>query len=170
MFIQLITTTSQQHNRNHHTHHYIQSLHPKPKPKPAQIMYTSAVLTALVATAVAGDLVARQNPLRADLVRVVVNNATFSTEINSVPPFSETANGRLGPFGGVTLTLGDDIDDVTAPFRCQILNPAGEIIRVNRGNNTNKSTFSKGNNWTMASGFLEEIATIVCPVAAPPGE
>lgn len=129
-------------------------------------MYTSILFTALTA---AGALA--QQTLAPNLVAVTLNNATLGGDTNLdqdlFPQTKAALGGIVGPYDKVTLTLGDDIVD--RDVRCQILDTQGNIIRVNRGANLNKSTFSDGNAWTIADG-LTEVAAITCPVAAPPGE
>lgn len=130
------------------------------------IMYTTIFLTALAAT---GALA--QQTLAPNLVAVTLNNQTLGGDTNldqnNFPQTKAALGGIVGPYEIVTLTLGDDIVD--RDMRCQILDTQGHIVRVNRGANLNKSTFSDGNAWTIANG-LTEVAAITCPVAAPPGE
>lgn len=129
-------------------------------------MYTSILFTALAAT---GALA--QQTLAPNLVAVTLNNATLGGDTNLdqnlFPQAKEALGGIIGPYDKVTLTLGDDIVD--RAMRCQIVDTDGHVVRVNRGTNLNKSTFSAGNPWTMVNG-LTEVHTIICPVAAPPGE
>jgi hypothetical protein len=165
----------QQHNRNSPTILSGPSCHFQPQ-QPRTNMYTSILFAALAATsafampAVTNELVARQ-ALDPNSVAVTVNNATLGGDTtfrsDNFPETQEALGGIVGPYDSVTLTLGSEIIDTT--LRCQILGTDGNIIRLNRGDNKNKSTFSAGKPWAFVNG-LTEVAAITCPVAAPVGE
>jgi hypothetical protein len=129
-------------------------------------MHVSILVIALAAT---GALA--QQTLDPTFVAITLNNRTLGGDTNlqqdQFPQTKEALGGIVGPYEKVTLTLGDDIID--RDMRCQIVDPQGNIIRVDHGDNENKSTFSAGNPWTMTNG-LAEVYKITCPVAAPPGE
>jgi hypothetical protein len=128
------------------------------------MMYTPILFTALTAT---GALA--QQTLGPTFVAVTLNNQTFGGDTNlqqdQFPQTKEALGGTVGPYDKVTLTLGDNIVD--RDMRCQIVDTHGNIIRVDRGDNKQKSTFSDGNPWNFT---LTEVYEIICPVAAPPGE
>ncbi|KAM0715548.1 hypothetical protein Q7P37_009046 [Cladosporium fusiforme] len=130
------------------------------------MMYTSILFTALAACSALA-----QQSLDPTFVAVTLNNQTLGGDTNlqqdQFPQTKEALGGIVGPYDKVTLTLGADIIDTA--MRCQIVDTHGNIVRVDRGTNINKSTFSAGNPWTFTNG-LTEVHEITCPVAAPPGE
>jgi len=130
------------------------------------MMYTSILFTALAAT---GALA--QQTLDPTFVAVTLNNQTLGGDTNlqqdQFPQTKEALGGIVGPYDKVTLTLGADIVD--PDMRCQIVDTQGNIIKVDRGTNLDKSTFSAGNPWAFTNGPAE-VYEITCPVAAPPGE
>jgi hypothetical protein len=141
-------------------------------------MYTTILFAALAATgafampAATNELVARQ-AIDPNSVVVEVNNSTLggpTTFFSDNFPESQVAlGGIVGPFNAVTLTLGANVNITDPTLRCQILGTDGQAIRLNRGNNKNKSTFSAGNPWEFVNG-LTEVVVITCPVAAPENE
>jgi hypothetical protein len=141
-------------------------------------MYTSVLFAALAATgafampAAANELVARQD-LDPNSVAVTVNNSTLGGDTtfrsDHFPESQVALGGIVGPYDSVTLTLGANIAVTDPTLRCQILGTDGQPIRLNRGKNENKSTFSAGDPWAFANG-LTEVVVITCPVAAPVGE
>ena len=141
-------------------------------------MYTSIVFAALAATgafampATANELVARQ-AIDPNSVVVEVNNSTLGGPTtffaDNFPESQVALGGIVGPFDSVTLTLGDNVNATDPTLRCQILGTDGKAIRLNRGKNLNKSTFSAGLKWDFVDG-LTEVVVITCPVAAPEDE
>jgi hypothetical protein len=137
---------------------------------PTTNMQPFILLTTLAATVSASQILARQaTPPAANELKVSLADASqiFSTTFDqSQLPDTSSFDARL--VNEVTLTLGSGIVDTA--LRCQILDSAGEVVRVNRGNNICKSTFSQGDKWTFSAGVAVEVASITCPVAAPADE
>jgi hypothetical protein len=141
-------------------------------------MYTSILFAALAATgafampATANELVSRQ-AIDPNSVVVEVNNSTLGGPTtffaDNFPESQVALGGIVGPFDSVTLTLGDNVNATDPTLRCQILGTDGQAIRLNRGKNLNKSTFSAGLKWDFVDG-LTEVVVITCPVAAPEDE
>jgi hypothetical protein len=141
-------------------------------------MYTYILFAALAATgafampSAASELVARQE-LDPNSVAVTVNNSTLGGDTifrsDNFPEAQVALGGIVGPYDSVTLTLGTEVNITDPTIRCQILDTAGNVIRLNRGTNENKSTFSAGNPWQFVNG-LTEVVAILCPVAAPADE
>jgi hypothetical protein len=139
-------------------------------------MFTSilfAALAAIGAFAMPSELVARQDTINPDSVVVNLNNVTFggpTTFSSDRFPENQLALGGIrGPYDAVTLTLGDNVNATDPLMRCQILGTDGRAIRLNRGNNKDKSTFSAGPRWEFVDGLVE-VLVITCPVPAPADE
>lgn len=129
------------------------------------MMYTSILFTALAATG------AFAQTLDPNSVAVTLNNATLGGDTTFEAALFPETKGPVadipGPYDTVTLTLGSAITDTA--LRCQIADPEGNIIKVNRGRNICKSTFSAGDPWAF-SGGLTEVQSVTCTVLAPDGE
>lgn len=117
-----------------------------------------------------GKIVARQAaPAEADELIMVYNLAGVEGDRQSIrlADFAHTFTGPSGDFDGISFDNGADIDVFNKELRCRAFSHsnAGEddIIRMTRGGNVDKDSFSKGAPWSFDAGSTH-IAVWKCDV------